>query len=183
MPATWTGTGVVAPTPADILANRDRTTLEGLYYAFDTSQWHFDVEYATGLLGRRFPTLGVTAPGREHLNQKFAGYALTGVYKMGHHQIAARYDLLNYNSGNDWYTPANPYLPTTGANAGGDFSPKYTETTVGYNYVFVPNKYSYGKLKLDYIMRSKNFLNSSAALGQTGAQGGNTLVASLMVGF
>jgi len=120
---------------------------------------------------------------REHLDQKFQTYAVSFVYKVGNHQIGARYDMFNYNSGNDYYGAGNPYLPTTGANAGGDFSPKYTETTLGYNYLFVPNKYTYGKLKVDYILRSKNFLASNAALGQTGAQGGDSLVMSVMVGF
>jgi len=181
----WGTTGI--PSVQDIKDNADRTTLLGAYYAYDSSTWHFDAEAATGELGRRFatiPTASAGAVGREHLHQKYLGYAITGVYKMGAHWIAARYDMLNYNSGNDWYAGGvNPYMPTTGANAGGDFSPKYTETTVGYNYLFVPSKYSYGKLKIDFIMRSKNFLSSSAALGQTGAQGGNSLVASLMFGF
>jgi hypothetical protein len=196
LPAAWTAAGVTAQQIKD---NKDKTTLEGVYYAFDNDTWHADFEYATGLLGRRFPTLfastgtwalnattGVssftaTPMGREYLDQKFEGYALTGVYKMGHHQITARYDMLNYNSGDNWYTAANPYKPTTGATAGSDFSPKYTETTVGYNYVFIPTKYSLGKLKVDYIMRSKNFLTPLA--GQTGAKGGDSLVASVMLAF
>ena len=159
--------------------------MEGLFYAYNNDSIHADVEFATGTLGRRFPTLfaAAAAPSREHLDQKFQAYALTFVYKLGSHQFGARYDMFNYNSGNDFYGAVNPYLPTTGANAGGDFSPKYTETTVGYNYLFVPNKYTYGKLKIDYILRSKNFLASNAALGQTGAQGGDSLVMSVMVGF
>jgi len=169
---------------AQIRDNKDKTTLMGVYYAFDNASWHADFEYATGLLGRRFPSLFAAATanmGREHLDQKYTGYALTGVYKMGAHWFLARYDMLNYNSGDNWYTAANPYKPTAGANAGSDFSPKYTEITVGYNYLFVPSKSSMGKLKLDYILRSKNFLNPIA--GQTGEQGGNSFVASLMVAF
>jgi hypothetical protein len=38
-------------------------------------------------------------------------------------------------------------------------------------------------MKLDYIHRSKNFLSSLATAGQTGAQGGDSVVASFMVGF
>ena len=82
------------------------------------------------------------------------GYAIDGAYKMGQHWFTARYDMLNYNTGDDWYTATNPYMPV----AGGDYSPKYTEITVGYNYVFNPAKYGAGKLKLDYVHRSKNFL-------------------------
>ncbi|NTV74622.1 MAG: hypothetical protein HGA66_10495 [Holophaga sp.] len=175
IPAAWTTAGV---TQATISENRDKTTMAGIFYAYDTARWHFDAEYATGLLGRRFPTIFTTAaaPGREHLDQKFTGYAVTGVYRMGAHQLAARYDLMNYNSGDDWYTATSPYKTATG-----DFSPKYTEVTVGYNYLFNPSKYTYGKVKVDYILRSKNFLNPAA--GQTGEQGGNSAVMSVMVGF
>jgi hypothetical protein len=185
--AAW---GPGAPTAQQILDNRDKTTGEGIFYAFDSSAWHFDLEYVTGLIGRRFPTLydstgTVGAVKREHLDQKFTGYVVTGVCKLGAHWLTARYDMMNYNSGNDWYTPTNPYTTNvaTGVPTGNDFTPKYTETTLGYNYLFAPTKQSLGKLKLDYIIRSKNFLAPSAALGQTGAQGGNSLVASLEVGF
>ena len=189
--ATW-GLGTSAQNVKD---NKDKTTLQGLYYAYDTAKLHFDFEYATGLLGRRFASLFAALPAapatptattptttssqaasREHLDQKFAGYTWTLIYKMGQHQLALRYDTLNYNSGNNWYSAANPYKLTTG-----DYTPKYSETTVGYNYLFVPGKYSVAKLKLDYIMRSKNFLSPRA--GQTGEQGGNSFVASLGIGF
>jgi hypothetical protein len=192
----WAAAGVTAQQVKD---NKDKTTLEGVYYAFKNDSWQFSFEYATGLLGRRFPTLfagsiaapaaatattgpntSTQAPGREHLDQKFTGYAVDGAYKMGNHWITARYDTMNYNSGDDWYTATNPYK---NAVTGADFSPKYTETTVGYNYVFIPTKQSAGKLKLNYIMRSKNFLNPLAAAGQTTEQGGNSLVASLMVAY
>jgi hypothetical protein len=174
----WTTASYVSA--AQIKDNKDKTTIMGAYYAFDTATWHASAEAATGLLGRRFPTLfaaATTNPSREHLDQKFLGYAVDGAYKMGNHWFTARYDMLNYNTGDDWYTAANPYKPA----AGGDFSPKYTEITVGYNYVFNPAKYGAGKLKLDYVHRSKNFLAPRA--GQTGEQGGDSLVASLMVGF
>jgi hypothetical protein len=179
--ATWVNG---APTAQDLLDNRDKTTLAGAFYAYDQGAWHLDAEAATGLLGRRFPLLFLDAaksPAREHLDQKFLAYALTGVYTMGHHQFLARYDFFNYNQGDDWYTAANPYKPATGANAGGDFTPKYTEAVVGYNYLFNPTKASYGKVKVDYIFRSKNFLAPRS--GQTGEQGGDSLVLSLSVGF
>ncbi|WLT33108.1 porin [Geothrix sp. PMB-07] len=185
--AAWGATGATA---AQILDNRDKTTAQGVFYAYDDSTWHADFEYATGLLGRRFPTLYDTtasAVKREHLDQKFTGYALTGVYKMGAHWLTARYDLMNYNSGDKWYTAFNPYkesavgTPLLVNGAPVDYTPKYTEITVGYNYLFVPTKQTAGKLKLDYITRSKNFLIPRA--GQTGEQGGNSLVASLMVAF
>jgi len=186
IPASWT---VGAPTAQQIKDNKDKTTLEGAYYAFKNDTWQFSAEYATGLLGRRFPTLfaAAAAPGRESLDQKFTGYVVDGAYKMGPHWITARYDMLNYNSGDNWYTAYNPYnqsAPGTPLLVNGspvDYSPKYTEITVGYNYVFIPAKQTAGKLKLDYIIRSKNFLAPRAT--QTGEQGGNSLVASLMVSF
>ena len=149
-----------------------------------------DAEFATGLLGRRFPTVFAAsgaAPSREHLDQKYMGYCVTGVYKMGQHWLLARYDMLNYNSGDNWYTAYNPYTqsaantPLTVLGAPVDYTPKYTEMTVGYNYLFSPSKSRFGKLKLDYIVRSKNYL--APRTGQTGEQGGNSFVASLMVAF
>lgn len=186
-PGTVAAWGASAPSAQQILDNRDKTTAEGIFYAFDQDEWHFDFEYATGLIGRRSPTLydstgTVGAVKREHLDQKFTGYAVTGVYKLGAHWLTARYDLMNYNSGNDWYTATSPYIVTVNG-APADYTPKYTEITLGYNYLFAPTKQSIGKLKLDYIIRSKNYLAPLAALGQTGEQGGNSLVASLMVGF
>ena len=186
VPASWT---IGVPTATQIKDNKDKTTLEGAYYAFKNDSWQFTAEYATGLLGRRFPTLfaAATAPSRDHLDQKFAGYAVEGAYKMGNHWITARYDTLNYNSGNNWYTAYNPYTQSAVGTAllvngaAVDYSPKYTEITVGYNYVFIPTKQSAGKLKLDYVMRSKNFLAPRA--GQTGEQGGDSLVASLMLSY
>ncbi|GLH72632.1 hypothetical protein GETHLI_11340 [Geothrix limicola] len=172
IPATWT---VGAPTAQQIKDNKDKTTLMGAYYAFNNADFQVSAEYATGLLGRRYPTVftAAAAPLREHLDQKFAGFVVDGAYKMGNHWITGRYDVLNYNSGDDWYTATNPYKTATA-----DYSPKYTEITVGYNYVFIPTRQSAGKIKLDYVMRSKNFLAPRA--GQTGEQGGNSLVASLM---
>ena len=172
VPATWT---VGAPSGTQIKDNKDKTTLMGAYYAFNSAKFQVSAEYATGLLGRRYATLFTAAagPNREHLDQKFTGYVVDGAYKMGNHWITGRYDMLNYNSGDNWYTATNPYKTATA-----DFSPKYTEITVGYNYVFIPTKQSAGKLKLDYVMRSKNFLMPRA--GQTGEQGGDSLVASLM---
>jgi hypothetical protein len=179
IPAAWTTAGVSA---AQIKDNKDKTTLQGVYYAFNSSAFQISAEYATGLLGRRYPTLfsAAAAPLREHLDQKFTGYVVDGAVKFGNHWITGRYDMLNYNSGDNWYTATNPYK---NAVTGADFSPKYTEITVGYNYVFIPTKQSAGKLKLDYVMRSKNFLAPNAAAGQTTEQGGNSLVASLMASF
>ncbi|HEX4845648.1 MAG TPA: porin, partial [Geothrix sp.] len=177
--------GVTPPTAAEVRDNKDRTTLMGAYYAFTNESWYADAEYATGLLGRRFPSLfaaGAPAAGRQHLDQKFMGFAVTGVYKMGQHWLLARYDVMDYNAGDDWYTAYNPYTETAvGVSRNADYSPKFTELTLGYNYVFVPTKSSYGKLKFDYILRSKNFKQPIAP--ETGEKGGDSFVVSLQLGF
>ncbi|HJW73931.1 MAG TPA: porin [Geothrix sp.] len=185
IPATWT---VGPPTADQVKSNRDKTTLAGLFYAFDDATWHADLECASGLLGRRFPALfpagaADSVPRREHLDQKYLGYVLSGVYKLGPHWLTARYDRMNYNSGNDWYTASNPYRtdPATGLPTGNDYTPVYTETTLGYTYLFAPTRPSLGKLKVNYIRRSRNFLAPRS--GQTGAQGGDSLVTSLMLAF
>ena len=175
---TTTAWGAAAPSSAQILGNKDKTTNMGAYYVYETNKWQVSAEVITGLLGRRNPTVFATATNvaRQHLDQKYMAYTLSGVYKMGHHQLTARYDYLNYNQGDDWYTATNPYI--TGDN---DYSPKFTEAIVGYNYIFNPTKFSFAKFKLNYIHRSDNFLQPRA--GQTGEQGGNSLVASIMVAF
>jgi len=181
IPAAWTAAGVTATAITD---NRDKTTLTGAFYAYDDKTWHFEAEAATGILGRRYPSVFTTAaaPLREHLDQTYIGYQVTGVYKFGAHQIAARYDFLNYNKGNDWYTTYNPYtMANATTSLGYDLTPKYTEITLGYNYLFNAGKYSQGKVKVDYIHRSGNFLLPRA--GQTGEQGGDSVVLSVMVGF
>jgi hypothetical protein len=192
VPGATTAWGTSAPTAAAIQDNADKMSNLGVFYFKDTSTYQIFGEAATGLLGRRFATVfappvapaTVPAMSREHLDQKYLGYVVQGAYKMGKHWLTARYDFINYNSGDQWYTATNPYKKTVsvgGVNTDVDYSPKFTEITVGYNYVFIPTKYSAGKLKLNYILRSKNFLAPRA--GQTGEQGGDSLVASLMVSF
>jgi hypothetical protein len=184
-----TFTGVNAPDAAAVLDNKDKTTNIGAYYVYDTSQWQGAVEVTTGLLGRRYPSVFVagtaagTAAQRQHLDQKYLGYTLSGAYKMGRHWFTARFDYLNFNQGDDWYTATNPYTTniTTGVPTGNDFSPKYYEAIAGYNYLFTPAKYVDGKVKFDYIHRSKNFL--APRPGQMGEQGGDSLVMSVEVGF
>ena len=174
--------GPGAPTDPQILDNKDKTTNLGAYYVYDTSKWHADIDVMTGLLGRRYPTVYNAPPSavaREHLDQKFMGIVVSGAYKMGQHQIAVRYDSLNYNSGDNWYTATNPYTLTPGV----DKTPKFAELIIGYNYVFNATKYALGKMKLDYVHRSKNFFLPLASAGQTGEQGGDSVVVSWQVGF
>ncbi len=170
-----------APSAAQVLDNQDKTTNFGLYYAYQTADLHASVEYITGLLGRRFASVGnagFTTAGREHLDQKFQGLVFTGAYTFGRHTLVGRYDLMNYNSGDQWYTAANPYKV---GNA--DYTPKYREMTVGYLYALKPESLKAANLKLNYIARSKNFLAPLAAAGQTTEQGGNTLVAAFQIAF
>ena len=163
-----------------VLDNKDRTTNLGAFYAYDTARWHGSVEAITGKVGRRFPSVGLATAAtpalREHLDQTFFGATLSGAVKLGRHWFTARYDLLNMNQGDDFYGATNPYHKATG-----DFSPKYTEAIVGYNYLFNPANYVSGKMKVNLIHRSDNFLSPRA--GETGAQGGDSLVASFQFGF
>ncbi len=177
---TATGTAT-APTAAQVLANKDKTTNMGLFYVYQDAQWHFDAEYITGLLGRRFASVANIAGNalRDGLDQKYTGYVLTGAYKLGASTFALRYDFLNYNSNNAWYGN-NPYLVTTGATAG-DYTPKFKETTLGYTYALDPAVVKSANIKLNYILRSKNFLQPFGT--ETGEQGGNTLLAALQIAF
>jgi hypothetical protein len=173
------------PSQAAVYGNKDKTTNLGAYYAFQNESIHVSAEYLTGLLGRRFPTLAASgaAVKREHLDQKFTSFYVTGGYTVGNHNFFARYDLANYNSGDQWYSVTNPYKqnPTTGALTGTDYSPKFTETTFGYLYAFRPDKFKAANLKVNYILRSKNFLKPLAP--QTTEQGGDTLVVAFQVAF
>jgi hypothetical protein len=176
---TTTAWGVGAPSATQILDNKDKTTDLGAYYVYDTARWHADADVMTGLLGRRYPTVfnATSNVAREYLGQKYLGFVVSGAYKMGRHWFTARYDHLNYNQGDNWYTATNPYTTTLGVNK----SPKFSEAIVGYNYLFDPAKAVAGKMKVDYIHRSKNFFLPRA--GQSGEQGGDSLVVSFMAGF
>lgn len=184
-----TFSGAAAPDAAAVLAQKDRTTNLGAYYLYDDARWQGAVEVTTGLLGRRYPSVfpaGTPTPVkalRQHLDQRYLGYTLSGACKLGRHWFTARYDCLDFNQGNDWYTASDPYTtdPATGAPTGSDFTPRYVEAIVGYTYLFTPARDVDGKIKLDYIHRGRNFL--APRPGQTGAQGGDSLVLSVMVGF
>lgn len=177
------------PSQAAIYDSKDKTTNLGAFYAYQDGTWTVTAEYMTGLLGRRFATLAASAPTakREHLDQKFTGYYLTGGYTTGNHTFLARYDLMNMNSSDQWYTAYNPYTqsaPGTPLLVNGapvDYAPKFTEATLGYTYAWVPAKAKVANFKLNYIARSKNFLKPFGT--QTGEQGGNTLVAAFLVAF
>lgn len=177
LPGSWTAAGVTAQ---DVYDNRDKTTSYGAFYIYDNGTWHFDGEAITGLLGRRFSAFATY--NRENLDQKFMGFYATAAYTTGAHTFALRYDRMNYNQGDKWYG-ANPYIvvsPTTGTS---DFSPKFTEITAGYTYALNPALVKAANVKLNYIHRSKNFLAPSAALNQTGEQGGDSLVAAFQIAF
>jgi len=174
------GMGGAAPAAGTILANGDRTSNLGCFYALDLPHWLAQMEVVTGLLGRRFPTVGIVpapaSPNREHLGQRFLGYQMTGAYRDGNHLVALRYDVLDINAGKDWYTVTNPYL-----TAQGDYTPKFVEITAGYTYFLDAAKWKQACVKFDYVWRKKNFL--LPRLGQSGPQGSDSLVAVLQVGF
>jgi hypothetical protein len=158
--------------------NNDKTTNMGFYYRYQTSSIHATVEYITGLLGRRNPSLGTAAgnAGRQHLDQTMMGYCATFAYTTGKHTMAARYDFMNYNSGNDWYTATNPYKTGTV-----DRTPEFTEMTLGYTFAFDPAKPRAANIKVNYIMRSKNHLQPFGT--QTTEQGGDSLLLAFQVSF
>ena len=174
-------------TDKDILDNKDLTNQYGAYYRFQTDSIYVSAEAITGLVGRLFPSLNTSGASvnanRLHLDQSFMGYVATFGYTFDKHTFLGRYDYLNYNANNDWYAPTsasssyNPYIRTNGD----DFSPAYTEITLGYTYAFNPKSVKTANIKVNYIMRSKNFLN--ARTGQTGPQGGDSIVLCFQAAF
>lgn len=94
----------------------------------------------TSLLARRWVSVGVAAAMRQHLEQEFRGFTLTGVYMMGRHQITGRCDFMNCNKGGAWYGAHNPCTQNTatGAALGQDCSPKYAEVVLGYGHFLNP---------------------------------------------
>ena len=166
------------PSAQAVLDNRDKTSNLGAFYAYRQGPWRLEAEFITGVLGRRYPSVGIAAgsANREHLDQKFLSYVLSGSYVTGKHTFGLRYDFSDWNSGDQWYGATNPYK-----TANGDFTPKFTEITAGYTYAIDPSKPRAANIKVNYVNRSKNFLLPRA--GQTGEQGGDTLVAAFQVAF
>lgn len=180
---TFSGAAGTVPSAASILDAKDKTANLGAYYVFQNDVWFGSAEVMTGQLGRRYASVGAAgAASRQHLDQKFMGFWITGGYTTGHHTLLLRYDTANYNSGDDWYTAFNPYTQSApGVSTGTDYTPKFTELSAGYLYAFKPEKVKAANLKINFINRSKNFLRPRS--GQTGEQGGNTLVVALQVAF
>ena len=186
-----TFTGVNAPTSAEVLDSKDKTQQYGAFYVYDNGTWHFDGEVSNGKLGRMFPSLGTAAGAakRESLDQKYLTYYATAAYTTGSHTFALRYDFMNYNQGDSWYTDYNPYTQSAPGvtrlvnGAPVDYTPKYTEVTAGYTYAFNPSVFKAANLKVNYIHRSKNFLAPNALLGQTGEQGGDSAVVAFQIAF
>jgi len=182
-PAGW-------PTQAAIYDNKDKTSNIGAFYKFSNSEWHASFEAISGLLGRRFATLAspaLTTPNRQHLDQKFMGYVGTIGYTVDNHTFVARYDMMNYNQGDDWYTPYNPYTHTAVGTprlvngAPVDYTPEFTEISLGYTYAFKPSAVKAANIKVNYVMRSKNFLVPRST--QSGEQGGDSLIVAFQVAF
>ena len=176
--------GTSAPSAADILSDKDKTTNYGAYYDYNNGTWHFIGEMIAGNWGRRASSLGTAAGAakREALDQKFMSYYATAAYTTGAHTFALRYDFLNANQGDKWYTDYNPYTESApGVSRGVDYTPKYTEITAGYTYAFNPQLLKAANIKLNYIHRSKNFLAPGAT--ETGEQGGDSFIAAFQIAF
>lgn len=177
----YTGDSNLPPSSVDILDNNDKTNQVGAYYRFQNDSFHASAELITGLIGRLYPSVFTSAnqtisSNRRHLDQSFMGYVATLGYTYSNHTFLGRYDCLNYNSGDDWYGTTNPYITSDG-----DYSPKYTEITLGYNFAFNPKSVKTANIKVNYIMRSKNFLYPRA--DQKGPQGGDTVVVCFQAAF
>lgn len=173
-----------SPAPAAILANRDHTWHAGLFYVLEGTRWFASAEALTGELGRRFGSLGLVAgPAfREHLDQRIAGLVLTGAHTRGRHTLAARYDVADYNAGDRWYIPFVPYLESgPGVARGADYTPRFTEVTIGYTFALRADKPRLVNVKLNYVIRSKNFLRPTD--GETGARGGDSAILALQASF
>lgn len=188
----FTYAGTAAPSNAAMLDYGDNAPHIGAYYAFENERWIANAEAIDGKLGRRYASLGL-APAttgaavppalRQHLEQRFLGLEGTLGWKWGQHMFLARYDVMNYNQGNQYYGDYDPYTTNTktGVPLGADYTPRYTEAILGWNYTIFPGKFTKAHLKVDYIRRSRNFLIPRP--GQTGAQGGDSLVAVLKTAF
>lgn len=102
-------------------------------------------------------------------------------------RASLRYDYFDFNAGDDWYTDYNPYkysavgVRRTVNGSVVDYTPCFTEATLGYTFVWDPKLVRRANFKLNYIWRSKNFLAPNA--GQSGEQGGDSLVAAFQVYF
>lgn len=187
--ASLTFAGTNTPSATQIIDNKDETKQYGAFYVYDDGMWHFDAEMVNAKLGRLFPSVGTAAGAakRESLDQKALGYYVTGAYTTGHHTFALRYDFMNWNQGDDWYTSYNPYTESAPGvarlvnGAPVDYTPKYTEITAGYTYAFNPKSVKSANFKVNYIHRSKNFLAPRA--GQTGEQGGDSVILAYQLAF
>ncbi|MCL1909066.1 MAG: OprO/OprP family phosphate-selective porin [Holophagaceae bacterium] len=178
--------GANAPSDEKILDNKDNTSHCGVFYNFRGDKIYMSAEVMTGIWGRRFfPSVyaSAVAPAslRAHLDQAFLSYVGVFAYDINkHHKLLARYDYMDYNHGDKWYSDRSPYVIPSGGLAG-DYAPKFTEITLGYTYAFLQDSHKAANIKANYVMRSKNFLYPRP--GQTGEQGGDSLVVALQVAF
>ncbi len=180
---TFQGAAGAVPSAASILDAKDKTTNLGAFYVYQDDVWLLSAEVMTGQLGRRYASVGTAGnASRQHLDQKYLGTWVSGAYTTGHHTFALRYDRANYNTGDDWYTAFNPYTQSApGVSTGNDYTPEFSEISAGYTYAFKPEKVKAANLKVNYISRSKNVLRPRT--GQSGEQGGDTLLVALQVAF
>lgn len=187
---TFSGPG--APTPEQVLAARDRTTNLGAYYDFTRGPWHADAEFATGRVGRRFPSLynaplaptDTPAAKRQHLDQAYLGWVLSGTYTHGRHTLGIRRDFMDYNLGHRWTTDYDPYTqvaPGVTRPDGADLTPRFSETTLGYTCALHPERLRGPLVRVNLIHRSRNILLPPP--GESGERGGDSLVLAFQAWF
>jgi hypothetical protein len=171
--------GQGSPSAETVRAAFDRTTNYGAYYAFDRGAWHAEAEVMGGRLGRRYPTLSQTPGGpslRQHLDQRYLGQVITAAYHAGSHAFTARWDVMNYNSGHDWYG-VNPYITSRGEEY-----PRFTERVLGWNWSWAGDlRWRTVHVKLNYIHRTGPVLLPSP--DGRNAMAGDNLVVVLQCGF
>jgi hypothetical protein len=169
--------GENAPTAAAVRDAADRTRQLGAFYALVQGPLRLELEALGGLLGRRNPTLAAS-PGparREHLDQRFLGFAATAASSAGRHTVAVRWDRLIDNWGRRFHTSFDPYRQSApGVPREADFTPTFTELSLGWSFALDAEKPNTAKLQATYVHRSQGFLLPPP--GEIGRRGGDSLV-------
>jgi len=176
--------GEDAPSARAVREAADRTRQLGAYCAFEHGPLRLELEALGGSLGRRHATLGAAAgpARREHLDQRLLGLAASGAWTAGRHTLAARFDRLDFNWGDRFYTSFDPYRQSAPDVAReGDFTPVFTEASLGWSFALDRDQPDAAKLQATYVRRSRNILRPPP--GEAGARGGDSLVLVFQASF
>jgi hypothetical protein len=107
---------------------------------------------------------------------------LTAAVRVRRFTLAVRHDVLDANAGDDWYGERDPYLdPLTARDTNGYAPPRYSETTIGGVLPLTSGTRPSLRTRVDYIHRSSNVVRPRT--GQSGPQGGDSMVGSLQAAF